>query len=126
MEKTDARALILERAAAAETGQHAVIATDAEGIILYWNATASEVYGWPSVEVIGQNIEAVTPTQSSSEEAARIMERLRAGRTWTGSFLVRRRDGTPMVAEVVDTPVMMDGVVVGIIGVSKAWRRPTR
>ena len=102
-----------------DTVKQAVIATDLEGTITYWNRFAEEQYGWRADEVAGRNIIEVTPSVSSHEQAAEIMAALAAGQSWTGEFLVRRRDGTTFPAIVTDTPVYDDaGQVIGIVGVS--------
>ena len=97
----------------------AVIATDNTGTILYWDAFAEALYGWRSEEAIDRNIVDVTPGQMSAAEAASIMREVLAGRPWSGTFLVRHRDGTPIVVHVTDVPVLVDGTVVGIVGVSR-------
>ena len=33
---------------------HAVIATDLEGTVLYWNRVAEELYGWSASEIVGR------------------------------------------------------------------------
>lgn len=114
---------IREEASRLDAHGGAVIATDAAGTILFWNDAACELYGWSGSEVLGANILSVTPTYTSSEEAAEIMECLRQGRPWSGRFLVKRRDGRPLVAHVTDIPVMERGEVVGILGISHQERR---
>jgi two-component system cell cycle sensor histidine kinase/response regulator CckA len=110
---------IIEEAAVADDGRAAVIATDARGVIIYWNANAAALYGWEASKAIGANILDVTPTRNSADEAAQIMESLRRGETWEGKFIVRHRDGTPLLTYVTDTPVREGDNVVGIIGVSR-------
>lgn len=110
---------IVAEADARNVDDAAVIATDSAGIIVYWNAHAESLYGWRADEAIGRNVVDVTPTRSSSDEADRIMEELRHGREWRGRFIVRRRDGTPLVADVTDIPVRESGTVIGIIGISR-------
>ena len=119
MNRSTAFATIVAAADAQNRGDAAVIATDSTGIIVYWNAHAESLYGWRSDEAIGRNVVDVTPTRSSSDEADRIMEELRQGREWHGRFIVRRRDGTPLVADVTDVPVRQSGTVIGIIGISR-------
>ena len=97
---------------------HAVIATDDAGTILYWNAAAERLYGWRSAEALGRNVVDVTPAMMSQGEAGDIMHRLVGGKPWAGEFTVRSRDGTPMIVHVSDTPIVHDGTVIGIVGVS--------
>jgi len=112
-------ATIVAAAEARNVQDAAVIATDSSGTIVYWNASAESLYGWRADEAIGRNVVDVTPTRSSSDEADRIMEELRRGREWHGRFIVRHRDGTPLVAQVTDVPVREAGSVIGIIGISR-------
>jgi PAS domain S-box-containing protein len=122
MMEAKAHGLIRAEAAAAEGHGRAVIGTDVGGTIVYWNRVATDLYGWDEAEALGRNILDVTPTQTSIEEATSIMECLSRGEPWTGSFLVRRRDGRPLIVEVTDVPVRADGAMVGIVGYSKRSR----
>jgi PAS domain S-box-containing protein len=97
----------------------AIIATDLQGKIIYWNRAAKELYGWSTEEVMGRPIVEVTPSEELLERAEDIMSELRAGRSWSGEFVVRRKDGSIFPAMVTDSPVYDDqGTLVGIIGVS--------
>ncbi len=97
----------------------AVIATDRDGRIIYWNRAAESLYGWEAPEVMGKDIVNVTPSPISKQEAAEIMARLRAGERWSGEFMVQRRDGTTFPAIVTDAPIYdEDGALIGIIGIS--------
>lgn len=110
----------LIRSAARNADQsQAVIATDAEGQIVYWNERAEALYGYRAAEAEGRNVIDVTPSILSREEAAEIMECLRQGEVWRGGFIVRHRDGTPMMVHVEDTPVLRDGAVIGVVGTSR-------
>jgi len=106
-------------------GDHAVIATDDAGNIVYWSATAESVYGWPASETLGRNIVDITPTNSTVDEAMRIMEQLRQGESWSGDFILRHRDGRPIYGHVTDVPVLHENVVIGIVGLSRQTRRHT-
>ncbi len=98
----------------------AVIATDLNGIILYWNLSAEEMYGWKSDEVIGQNIINITPTLSNKDQAEEIMNTLRAGKPWSGEFLVNHRDGHDFFIWLTNTTLTDEtGKISVIIGVSK-------
>ena len=41
--------------------EQAVIVTDLDGTIVYWNRFAETLYGWSAPEVIGRNILDITP-----------------------------------------------------------------
>ncbi|HEY6830448.1 MAG TPA: PAS domain-containing protein [Gemmatimonadaceae bacterium] len=113
---------IIAKARELDTGSSAVIATNIAGAILYWNDAAEHLYGWRSDEVIGHNVVDVMPTHTSAQEAMHIMEKLRAGEEWHGSFIVRRRDGSPVLADVRDVPVIGPETVIGVVGMSRRLR----
>lgn len=97
----------------------AVIATDLQGAILYWNDAAERTYGWKSSEVIGKNVLDVTPDDDSKMNASEIMAVLKKGNSWSGEFLVRHRDGHRFPVKVTSTSILNDqGTLTGIIGVS--------
>src|ERR671912_860457 len=97
----------------------AIIATDPQGRIIYWNRAAEELYGWSKEEVMGRPIVEVTPSEEKLEHAEEIMSELRAGRSWSGEFVVQCKDGSTFPAMVTDTPVYDEqGNLAGIIGIS--------
>ena len=97
----------------------AVIATDPQGKIIYWNQAAEEMYGWSAKEVMGCSIMEVTPSEELMEQAETIMTELMAGKSWSGEFVVQRKDGTTFPTMVTDTPVYDEqGNLIAIIGVS--------
>ena len=102
-----------------DTVEQAVIATDTEGKITYWNRHAEKLYGWCASEAVGRNILEVTPAETSSEQASEILRSVTSGETWTGEFHVRRRDGSTFPVQVSDTPIHDEGGrLVGVVGVS--------
>ena len=99
--------------------EQAVIATDLEGNIIYWNHYAEVLYGWSAVEVMGRLVVDVVPAATTKEQAAKLMSRLQVGESWSGEFLVQRRDGTTFPAMVFDSPIYNEqGSLIGIVGVS--------
>ena len=93
--------------------------------MLYWNRGAEQLYGWTEAEALGRSITDLTPAQLSRRDAERIMHDLLAGKSWSGDFNVHHRDGTALRVHVDDEPVMHDGAVVGIVGVSSLSKRHT-
>lgn len=99
--------------------EHAVIATDLDGIITYWNRFAEQLYGWSASEVIGRDVLEVTPSQASRAQADEVMACLARGESWSGEFLVCRRDSTVFPALVTTSPIQNEqGQLIGVVGVS--------
>lgn len=98
----------------------AVIATDLSGKVSLWSKGAETLYGWTRDEAVGRDILELTPSEMSQEQAGAIMADLGAGRSWVGSFPVRRKGGERFVAHVTDVP-MHDaaGQLAGILGISR-------
>jgi PAS domain S-box-containing protein len=99
--------------------QEAVITTDLEGRVLYWNRFAESLYGWTAEEAIGRHVVELKGAPNDQESAEKVMAVLQAGGTWSGELLLRRRDGTTFPAHVSDGPVHDDaGNLIGIVGIS--------
>ncbi len=99
--------------------RNAVIATDPEGRIIFWNKYAERLYQWTAREVMGESIFSVTVPESSGELAQEIMEGISRDGFWEGEFTVRRKDGTTFCAHVRDAVIAdADGRVRGYVGVS--------
>ena len=85
--------------------EQAIIATDLEGIVIYWNQFAEKLYGWTSTEAIGRHVMELTTPEQMTEEALDIMSRLRQGESWTGEFNVQGRDGTTFPVQIINSPI---------------------
>ena len=110
---------VVNAARARDDGRAAVIATDAGGRIVYWNEQAALLYGWTVEEVLGRNVLDVTPTRRSGDAAAQIMEDMRTGADWSGEFIVKHRDGSPILARVSNSVIRDGDVVMGFVGTSR-------
>jgi PAS domain S-box-containing protein len=97
----------------------AVIATDPAGIVTYWNAHATTLYGWTPAEALGQPIHDLTVGPADPAVTAAIWTQLRAGQSWAGEFMARNQSGTTFPAHGTDAPFQdADGHLAGIVGVS--------
>ncbi len=96
----------------------AVIATDLDGVVVYWNPAAERLYGWTNAEAVGRTINTLTVPEVTQDVAADIIAALRDGVSWSGGFLVRRKDGSRFPALVTDAGIRHDGSLVGIVGIS--------
>lgn len=98
----------------------AVVVSDRAGRILFWNAAAERLYGWPASEAVGRHVLEITPSDQSAEQAAEILERLVAGESWAGGLEVQHRDGSTFTALVTNSPVCDDDDgLIAIISLSR-------
>jgi diguanylate cyclase (GGDEF)-like protein/PAS domain S-box-containing protein len=104
--------------ALAAVGQ-AVIATDLDGKVLYWNATAEELYGYKVSQALGHSLaDLIIPADSRGAAATR-WAGVRAGQSFAGDWEVRDQDGRTFTVYLTSTPILDDsGRVVAALGVS--------
>lgn len=115
----DVREAIRRHAALFDTHKQAVIGTTLTGEIVYWSAGAERLYGWSAHQVEGKPILEVTPTESSREQAEKIMAQLKKGRSWAGDFIVQTKSGEEINVLVRDVPVKDEtGQLIGLVGLS--------
>jgi PAS domain S-box-containing protein/putative nucleotidyltransferase with HDIG domain len=99
--------------------RNAVIATDLDGKIFYWNKFAETLYQWKAEEVIGKPIQEVTVPEAEAGLSERIMDSIQQLGYWEGEFIVNRKDGSLFPAQVLDTLIKnTEGMVIGVLGVS--------
>ena len=97
----------------------ALIATDRQRRVIYWNQAAERLYGWLAEEVMGYPIVEITRSMELRERTEEIMAALEDGRIWTGECVVQRKDGTSFTAMVTETPVLdEEGALVAVVGIS--------
>ena len=118
-ERKQAEEQILLQTQLLEQVQAAVISTDLQGTVTYWNEHAEKLYGWPREEALGCKIVELIVRAEEAEVTQEIMERHRAGETWEGELVVRRKDGSTFPAHVTDSLIYdAQGHAVGVVGVS--------
>ncbi len=101
-----------------EVVREAVIVTDLEAVITYWNAAAERIYGWRAEEVVGRNVVDVVVDPAGRDEATAIMRELRAGRFTSRELDLMRRDGTVFHAHIVNDGLWDGSTLVGFVGAS--------
>jgi PAS domain S-box-containing protein len=118
-ERTRSEAAIRFQAQLLNAVQQAVVATDPEGIVIFWNKFAENLYGWTAEEAVGGTIEELTPSPFLRDHGAEIVERGAAGESWTGEFLVQGKSGKSFPALLTTSPVLDEkGRVLGFVRVS--------
>lgn len=101
------------------TIHQAVIVTDLEGTIIYWNNHAQHLYKYSYDEVIGKKILDVTVSEMSKSQAEEIIEQISNGHSWSGQFMTTDKDGNHFMVMVHNSPLYnKNEELIGIIGVS--------
>src|SRR5256714_3072488 len=118
-ERSRSEAAIRFQAQLLNAVQQAVVATDPDGQVIFWNAFAEKLYGWSAEEAAGKQIEELTPSPFLREHAGEIFERGAAGESWTGEFLVQGKAAKAFPALLTTSPVRDEhGTVLGFVRVS--------
>lgn len=92
-------------ASALDQAAEAVAMTDAEGRIQYVNAAFSRMTGYSAGEVIGQNPRLLKSGSQDPRFYQGLWQTIRAGKTWSGALINRRKDGSLYTEEMNITPV---------------------
>ncbi|MGB6031778.1 MAG: PAS domain S-box protein, partial [Bacteroidota bacterium] len=98
---------------------NAVVATDRNREIIYWNDFAETLYQWKSSEVLGRNIIQFLISGEDREAAEHILHESELQGQWEGELIAVRKDGTPVPVFLTDSPIRdAGGTVIGFVGVS--------
>ncbi len=96
--RRDAEARLQEQASLLDRARDAIIATDLDHRIAYWNTSAERLYGWKAADVFGQRLDQVglgfDPTRFATASA-----QLLATGEWRGDFRLRTRTGETVLVE---------------------------
>jgi PAS domain S-box-containing protein len=96
-------------AAVADASDDAIVVTDLDGIVLYWTAAATRLYGYTAEEIVGQSVTALWP-EGHRGEIASILQHARAGeRTPLFGAVGRTKPGRIVELSVAASPVRRDG-----------------
>lgn len=99
-----------------EEVQSAVIATDLENRVTYWNRAADAIYGWTSEEAVGRDLHELV-SDDTDHAAAVPRAVVRDGKRWMGKMHDRRKDGSRVLTSVSAVPLRdAEGRIVGGIG----------
>ncbi|WP_157268584.1 PAS domain S-box protein [Azohydromonas aeria] len=114
------QAQLCKLAQAVEQGTESIIITDTEGHIEYVNEAFVRQSGYGRDEVVGRNPRLLQSGRTPAETYAALWSALRAGRSWQGDFVNRRRDGSEYIDSALVTPLRgEDGAVTHYVSVQE-------
>jgi PAS domain S-box-containing protein len=118
VELSSAISLLTLQSTALETTADAMLITDSEGVIIWVNGAFTTATGYTPEEVIGQTPRILKSGLQDESFYRQFWETIRAGHTFRGEFINRRKDGTIYFDEHTVTPVCTkDGTVTHFVGV---------
>ncbi|HVR31403.1 MAG TPA: PAS domain S-box protein [Acidimicrobiia bacterium] len=99
--------------------KNAVVHTDTEGYVTYWNRAAETLFGWTAPEAIGRPVMELTPAPSEIERGNAIMRTMSETGSWEGEYLCRRKEGVEFPAYVSNSVVTgPNGETAGYVGIT--------
>lgn len=102
----------------AAAGQ-AVVVVNLDRIVTYWNDAAVAMFGWSSEEAVGRSSLDLVGRDEPPDRLAEIVGLLRQGKSWSGDYEIRRRDGSMLEVFITNKPMYdSSGRLSAIIGVS--------
>jgi PAS domain S-box-containing protein len=117
-EQRDAAAQLAAQATILANVRDAILVTDLEGRITYWNDGAAATYGYTADEMIGRHVRELSSTDPDAIATA--LQAIAAGQEAVGTWPMRHRDGREIWVEARATAMTdADGTIVGLIGVSR-------
>jgi PAS domain S-box-containing protein len=94
--ETEAR--LREQASLLDRARDAIVATDLDHRIFYWNASAERLYGWKAGEVFGRRLDALELGFDPTRFAAARAQLLATGE-WRGDFRLETKTGETVLVE---------------------------
>jgi diguanylate cyclase (GGDEF)-like protein/PAS domain S-box-containing protein len=93
----------------------AVIVTDLDRNIVYWNRAAEQLYGWSSDEVLGRDVVEVTRAEVDEDHDRRVRQALEQGDSTFEDYWVIRRDGHRLPVLATITPLRSGDTLTGVV-----------
>jgi two-component system NtrC family sensor kinase len=106
--------------AAIEQVEETIIITDLEGCIRYVNTAGVRSSGYTREELIGSHAEILGSDDTDPDVLDSLWSTIRSGRTWTGEWINRHKDGGTYREQVTVSPVRDEsGCMVGFVSAQR-------
>lgn len=92
-----------------------VLATDAEGTIVFANEAAAAAFGAETEELLGRDAGHLLISKDDPKQGEAMVTTVLSGESWRGDLTVRRADGNTFLADVSATPIRDDHSIVGSV-----------
>jgi PAS domain S-box-containing protein len=92
-------ARVKEQAALLNETQDAIIVTDENGGITFWNRGAELTYGWTADEVLGTSLQKLLYKEEREEDYRLLLEDVLHFQQWSGEHRHRKKDGKEILVD---------------------------
>ena len=120
---TDAKRAERERIRMATAFEHAaesMVITDVKGVIKYVNPAVERMTGYPSEEIVGENIRVLRSPDNEPQVFNEAKLSLKEGKPWKGRMINKRKDGSRYEVESTISPVKgQSGRVINFVVVER-------
>ena len=111
---------LLRLRAAVEQSANIIVITNPQGLIEYVNPAFEETTGYSAQEAIGQNPRLISSGKQGAEFYRDLWSTIRSGRSWSGQFHNRRKNGSLFWESATISPVLgPDGEIRSFIAVKQ-------
>jgi PAS domain S-box-containing protein len=117
---------LLLQAAALEAAANSILIADNQGTILWANQAFSQLTGYSSNEVLGQNLRLVKSGEQDDGFYTNMWATIASGKVWHGEVVNRRKDGSLYTEEMTITPMRSGtGEITHYVAVKQdlTWRK---
>jgi PAS domain S-box-containing protein len=94
----------------------AIVTLDTHHRIISCNPAFEELYGYPQAEVVGQNLDELIAAGTARTEAVSITQQVLQRGAMRALGQRRRKDGSLVEVEILGVPVLVEGQLVGLMG----------
>ncbi len=91
---------------AVEQSADSIVITDSSGTIIYVNPAVEKITGYSKRELIGQNPRVLKSGEHDQSFYKALWDTITDGKTWSGRFVNRRKDGATYKEEATISPVL--------------------
>ncbi|MBU0550060.1 PAS domain S-box protein [Myxococcota bacterium] len=106
-------------AAAVAAADDQVIVTDHKGIITYINPAFIECTGFSREDLVGMTPALLNGSEASHARYQTLWKEVRAGHTWRGRVINRRKDGTLYDCDLVVSPIFQDTQITNFVSIGR-------
>lgn len=105
---------------AVEQSANIIVITNTAGVITYVNPAFEKSTGYTAKEAIGQNPRMISSGEQGADFYRDLWQTIKSGRSWSGQFHNKRRDGTLFWESATISPVTgSDGSIISFIAVKQ-------